>query len=90
MCVSRTDGFADFWQIWPASDRKVAKKACRAKWEAKNFTEIAATIIADVQAKKATEQWQKGFEPAPLTYLNQERWNDGATTQSSPWAGAIN
>jgi len=25
---------------------------------------------------KCSTQWEKGYEPAPLTYLNGERWND--------------
>ena len=24
-----------------------------------------------------TKAWQDGYEPAPLTYLNQDRWEDG-------------
>jgi hypothetical protein len=29
---------------------------------------------------KVTEQWTGGFEPAPLTYINQRRWEDDAGT----------
>ena len=35
---------------------------------------------------KLTRQWQDGFEPAPLTYLNGERWRDGVHAESG--AGA--
>ena len=67
--------FEDFWKTYPASDRKVAKVKCQEKWKAKNCDSIADKIIADVESKKMTKQFMD-FTPAPLTYLNQERWND--------------
>ena len=37
----------------------------------------ADALIADVAARKARdERWTRGYPPDPLTYLNQERWND--------------
>jgi hypothetical protein len=41
---------------------------------------VAQVIIAQVNALKVTEQWTSGFEPAPLTYINQRRWEDDAGT----------
>jgi hypothetical protein len=37
---------------------------------------LADKIIASVSRLKGTEQWLTGFEPAPMTYLNQKRWED--------------
>jgi len=37
---------------------------------------VADQIIAHVTAMKGTEQWLTGFDPAPLTYINQRRWED--------------
>jgi hypothetical protein len=42
----------------------------------KKLDEVADRIIAHVNALKVTEQWTTGFEPAPLTYINQRRWED--------------
>ena len=34
--------------------------------------------------------WKDGFSPAPLTLLNQERWNDGDVQQvRKVWEGGI-
>lgn len=74
MC--ETSHFNEFWEIFP-SIRKAAKKTCLQKWKAKNLDSIAEKIIADVRAK--TPAWGE-FAPMPLTYLNQERWDDGPTS----------
>jgi hypothetical protein len=68
--------FDDFWAAWPTSKRKVGKSTCEAKWNKHNLKAIAPRIIAHVNASKQTEQWTSGYDPAPLTYLNQKRWED--------------
>lgn len=70
--------FDDFWLTWPASKRKVAKATCQAKWERQNLDAVADRILAHVEGMKGTDQWREGFEPAPLTYINQKRWEDDA------------
>jgi hypothetical protein len=68
------ESFAQFWSIYPV---KAAKPQCRKKWGTKACQKIAEKIIADVIAKtKGDQKWLEGFAPNPLTYLNQERWND--------------
>lgn len=73
-------GFERFWKAWPASTRKGAKSECKKKWE-KHYCETQTDqIIKHVEWLKTTEQWIKSngaFIPAPLVYLNQQRW-DGA------------
>ena len=32
--------------------------------------------LASVNKLKRTEQWTSGFDPAPLTFINQRRWED--------------
>jgi uncharacterized protein YdaU (DUF1376 family) len=71
-------GFAAFWSSWPQSVRKVDRKKCAEKWRRKGCEALAETIAQHVEAMKATKQWREGFEPAPMTYLNGERWADGA------------
>lgn len=78
--------FDDFWNAYPKSSRKVGKTPCSKKWKAKNLDLIAEQIISHVTTMKSTQQWKDGFDPAPLTYINQERWNDEvhATNQETP------
>ena len=78
--VDESAGFALFWKTWPSTDRKVAKSECAKKWRAKGLEANAAQIVAHVESQKKTKQWADGFEPAPLTYINQQRWLDGAPT----------
>ena len=82
--------FPEFWASWPATDRKADRKKCSAKWLRCGFDSEADAIISHVLASKNTKKWQDGFEPAPLTYLNGERWKDGAAVvQGDRFAGAI-
>lgn len=68
--------FDEFWSTWPVSQRKVAKASCKTKWVKHGLDSLADKILAHVRTMKGTEQWTTGFEPAPLTYLNQRRWED--------------
>jgi len=77
-----TSRFAEFWSAWPTSKRKVAKVTCEAKWFKLKLDAVADQIIANVNSLKGSEQWSTGFEPAPLTYINQRRWEDGVAEQS--------
>ena len=78
--LSSATRFNEFWAAWPASKRKVAKAAVEAKWEKHNLDEVADQIIANVNDLKTSEQWTSGYEPAPLTYINQRRWEDDNET----------
>lgn len=73
---SQATRFEDFWSVWPTSKRKVGKAAVQAKWKAKHLDKVADQIIAHVSSMKTSEQWTSGFEPAPMTYINQRRWED--------------
>jgi uncharacterized protein YdaU (DUF1376 family) len=68
--------FDEFWQLWPSSKRKVAKSTCETKWIKHKLDDVADRIFSHVSALKTSEQWTTGFEPAPLTYINQKRWED--------------
>jgi uncharacterized protein YdaU (DUF1376 family) len=74
--------FDEFWSAWPTSKRKVAKSTCEAKWLKLKLDHVADQILANVNALKGCEQWITGYEPAPLTYINQRRWEDGVAEQS--------
>jgi uncharacterized protein YdaU (DUF1376 family) len=74
--------FEEFWNNWPTSKRKVAKSACKAKWERLALDPLADKINAVVARLRASEQWISGYEPAPLTFINQKRWEDDSGTDS--------
>jgi uncharacterized protein YdaU (DUF1376 family) len=76
--------FEEFWAAWPSSKRKVGKAAVLAKWEKAGLDDLADEIIANVNDQKVSEQWTGGFEPAPMTYINQRRWEDELTTTATP------
>ena len=80
------DKFDAFWASWPKSTRKGAKSACRKRWDAGLYNGCADQIIKHVEWMKTTDQWRKdngAFIPAPLVYLNQQRW-DGAEVPEMP------
>ena len=72
--------FKEFWSAYP---RKDDKKRAWLKFKAiKNLEKVFPDIMADVENKKKSEQWnEKGgkYIPMPSTYLNNERWNDEET-----------
>ena len=68
------DRFEDFWIVYP---QKRNKKGSRDKWKLKNLDSIVDQLIADVHLRITTDKrWVDGYIPDPLTYINQERWND--------------
>lgn len=75
--------FAEFWDAYPKTSRKVGKTACQKKWKARNLDAIADQIISHVKSMAVTKTWLDGFEPAPLTYINQSRWDDEIITTST-------
>ena len=85
---SHTPGFARFWETWPSSPRKVAKARCVETWVKRGLEDLAETIATHVAALKSTKQWRDGYEPAPMTYLNQRRWEDGLPSDRRDGNGA--
>ena len=84
-------GFDRFWKAYPTSPRKGAKKQCLQKWEKFLCEHCADQIIKHVEWMKTTDQWRKdngAFIPAPLVYLNQQRW-DGAEVPEMPSKTAV-
>lgn len=69
-----SEEFERFWKAWPATDRKVDKKGCLRRWMKAGLDAEAESIIRDVVRRKQTKSWLEGFEPAPVTYINQRRW----------------
>lgn len=76
-------GFAEFWDAWPRSVRKQDRKKCAEFWQRHCLGHQLATIVAHIEALKPTRAWREGYEPAPLTYLRNERWNDGSPSDQT-------
>jgi len=74
-----------FWAAWPNNvqggySRKGAKSECLKRWNKHHHDTQADTILKHVAWLKTTPDWLKDnglYIPAPLVYLNQQRW-DGA------------
>lgn len=79
--ATRRDGFAEFWEAWPKSERKQDKAKCEAKLKAilAKEPELIDAILTDIAIKKMTEKWRGGYVEAPEVYLNNRRWEDGVT-----------
>lgn len=74
---AETPGFDAFWAAYPAGPRKVNKRACLTRWHVAKLEGKAQEIVDHVEACKAGRDWCKdggAFVPAPLVYLNQERY----------------
>lgn len=82
--ISISSRFDEFWSTWPSSKRKVGKAAVQIKWAKAKLDEVADQIIANVESLKTSEQWLGGFEPAPMTYINQRRWEDDVMSDVPP------
>jgi hypothetical protein len=87
-----TGGFDVFWTLWPKHTRKVAQKQCAEKWRTQGCDAIAERVIAALRAAIKSEAWTKDkgkFIPAPLVWLNQNRWeaptDDEASAGSGEW-----
>lgn len=77
-------GFTRFWMTWPKNagrySRKGAKAECLKRWNKHYHETQADTICKHVAWLATTADWLKdqgAYIPAPLVYLNQQRW-DGA------------
>jgi len=82
-------GFARFWIAWPKSPRKVAKAECERRWRSRGLEMHADRIVHHVEAMSSTKQWRGGYDPAPLTYLNQRRWEDEVLQQDGDQASSF-
>ena len=77
-------GFTEFWKAWPSGPRKAAKQQCLNKWAKLNCCQRASLIVTHVEAMKQSKDWQAGFIPAPLVYLNQARWEGQLEAEIDP------
>ena len=85
-------GFLGFWSLWPKHHRKCERKKCAEKWKAGGCEANTDEILASLTAWKASAEWAKDggdFIPAPLVWLNQERWRAAPPRPAGAPVGAI-
>lgn len=81
-----------FWNLWPASKRKVNKSGCMAFWNTHKLDEKADDIAAAVARASIDPDWTKdngAFIPQPITWLRQSRWEAPAAEGRAPGLGRI-
>jgi hypothetical protein len=86
-------GFDRFWAAWPSHRRKADKPRVRRKWERENLEGIAEQVIVALGRWKTSRDWRKNsgdFIPAPLVWLNQERWKVPPETLAEQVSGEPN
>lgn len=71
-----SDGFQQFWAVYPNTGRKVNMGKCWATWQARALEPLADEIAEHVMGMAKSAQWKAGYEPATITYLNESRWTD--------------
>lgn len=76
-----TGRFAEFWEIYP---KKIARKPCEVKWKARRLDRLADQIIQNVKDRiEGDSRWLRGYVPNPMTYINQDRWDDPIEKESA-------
>ena len=74
----RENLFEMFWASYPQCFRKANKKGCKSKFiKIKNLEDIFPDIMTSLEMQKRSKQWTDDngqYIPAPLTWINQERW----------------
>jgi hypothetical protein len=75
-----------FAEVWSAYPKKSAKPAAEKAFKAAKVDEhTLGTILADIESRKACDDWKKEngkYVPNPATYLNQRRWEDVVQRQT--------
>ena len=80
-----------FEEWWQAYGKKVEKKRALAIWKRRGLDAKADMLIEDARNRHAhDEQWRRGYQPHPSTYLNGDRWEDEVTfaedkPNGDPW-----
>lgn len=67
-----------FMVVWAEYPNKSNRKRAVDWWrKARPDAELVETMLAAIRSQKQGRQWREGFIPHFVTWLNQERWNDG-------------
>jgi hypothetical protein len=78
--------FSEFWKSYPGP-RKIQRAKCLEVWVKQGFEVVGDQILLHVAAMAVSPGWKEAggkFIPAPLTYLNQRRFEDGMPESARP------
>lgn len=88
--------FEQFWAAWPqntaAYKRKASKQKCLAKWRRDRLDNRAEHVLRVLEHMKRSKDWTKAggaYIPAPLTWLNQQRWDMELPEEQPEGTGGI-
>lgn len=66
--------FVQFWESYP---RKVGKVAVWKAWRRISPDQaLLERMLSTLAWQKKSQQWQRGYIPLPMTWINQGRWED--------------
>lgn len=74
-------GFVEFWKQWPSTIcgspnwRKTSKNKCLKRWIKDGLESKADVVLAALNGIRNSRGWRDGFIPAPLVWLNNQRWD---------------
>jgi hypothetical protein len=73
--IARGLMFASWWQAYPAR-RRAAKKQCWGKWQKLAWDDCVRAYhdVVIRQRGVTDDEWIRGYNPAPMVYINQARW----------------
>lgn len=86
------DRFDEFWSVYPhRNGQKKGKKPARLKWNAARKRGVSQqTMIDGARASHSMPDVKRGFPRDPVTWINQEGWDDDpGTARDSPGAPAF-
>lgn len=85
--IREENTFNEFWNKYP---KKVSRKNCLTKWQKLKESD-KETILKTIDNFISYKPFKDYTHPNPLTYLNQERWNDEikATKTTHKYNGII-
>lgn len=82
---ARVEDFQEFWDTYPHRGRKQNRAGSLRKWTALVHSGIPpAEILAGAARYQSDEKVQSGFARLPLTWLNQNGWEDEPAPVSLP------
>jgi hypothetical protein len=82
--VVYSPGFEVFWQTWPPSPRKTKKLKTFAIWKRLGLERQAGDICQAVERWKPCDQWVRGYEPMPSTWLRDSLYEEEPPATSPP------
>lgn len=86
------DGFEEFWTAWPKSERKVDKMKCHQKWVSGGMGSKRSEIMAGLAFWKRSKKWTENagtYIEAPLVWLHNGRWAEGAADSKSATSAIV-